>query len=181
VEPAVHLFRQVVEPGGAFACVVMQGQRARITGKSPVSVVLFCCANVRERLDDSRTRGNQNKLYISTGDYLISKSNRNMMRIVEDTYASGTHDLATGMTEKSNAALCPALRYWAIRPQDVPTPLNLFKTVAIDGRTGRLTEHKTERGSNAYVDLRAEVDCVLAMTVPDDALAEPAAIAVFAQ
>ena len=68
-----------------------------MSGVNIVDFVVFNHDNLRERLDSSRTRGNQGKLFITKGDYLISKFNRPMMKIVEDTYTEGTHDLEKGM------------------------------------------------------------------------------------
>jgi len=56
--------------------------------------------NVKERFDQARTKVDQGKIYVTTGDLLISKYNNVMMTIVKDTYR-GTHDMEKGMCSTS--------------------------------------------------------------------------------
>ncbi len=83
--------------GSSF--VVKKGQRIRVIAESTVDFVVFNLDNLTERFDQARTKSNQRKIYISTGDVLYSKLNKIMMTIVEDTY-KGTHDLQFGMCSK---------------------------------------------------------------------------------
>src|SRR5688572_28447628 len=89
--------QETIQPNTGWTGTVKKGQRIRVSGSNIVDFVVFNHDNLRERFDASRTRGNQGKLYISKGDFLISKINRPMMKIVEDTYTEGTHDLEKGM------------------------------------------------------------------------------------
>lgn len=146
-----------------WAGPVKQGQRLGIAGRRAVHVVIFSAANVRERFDDARTRGNPGKLFITAGDYLLSKSNRKMMRITTDTYSEGTHDLATGTCMECRPALVRALQPWGVDAADVPGSFNIFKTVAIDGNTGALTETATQPTRDAQLELEAEMDCLVAV------------------
>ena len=84
--------------GKAFA--VKKGQVMRITGQSTADFVVFNLNDVRERFDQARTKVDQGKIYVSTGDVLISKFNSVMMTIVKDTY-QGTHDMEKGMCSTS--------------------------------------------------------------------------------
>ena len=86
-----------IQPNTGWTGRVEKGQRIRVTGVNIVDFVVFNHDNLRQRLDALRTRGNQSKLYITAGDYIVSKFNRPMMKIVEDTYTEGTHDLEKGM------------------------------------------------------------------------------------
>jgi len=79
--------------------IVKKGQRIRVITESTVDFVVFNLDNLSERFDQARTKANQGKVYISTGDVLYSKLNHIMMTIVEDTY-KGRHDLQYGMCSK---------------------------------------------------------------------------------
>ena len=61
---------------------------------------MFNLRNVKERFDQARTKVDQGKIYVTTGDVLISKYNNIMQTIVKDTYR-GTHDMEKGMCSTS--------------------------------------------------------------------------------
>ena len=84
--------------GAAFE--FKKGQRLRIAGKSIVDFVAFNLHDLTERFDQARTKTNQVKIFISTGDILYSKRNNPMMVIVEDTFKEGRHDLQKGMCSR---------------------------------------------------------------------------------
>ncbi len=88
--------QETISVNTGWAHVVKKGQRIRVSGQTIVDFVAFNHENLRERFDPARTKSNQGKIFISKGDYLISKANRSMLRIVEDTYTEGTHDLSLG-------------------------------------------------------------------------------------
>ncbi len=89
--------------GRAF--VVKKGQRIRIAGRSIVDFVAFNLHDLRERFDQARTKTNQVKIFISTGDQLISKLNNPLLTIVEDTFKEGKHDLQKGMCSRKRFEL----------------------------------------------------------------------------
>ena len=89
--------------GRAF--VVKKGQRIRVAGKSIVDFVAFNLHDLTERFDQARTKTNQAKVFVSTGDQLISKLNNPMLTIVEDTFAEGRHDLQKGMCSRKRFEL----------------------------------------------------------------------------
>jgi uncharacterized protein YcgI (DUF1989 family) len=84
------------------AYVVKKGERIRVSGTTIVDFVAFNHANLRDRFDQDRTKASQDKLFLSKGDFLASKANRPMLKIVEDTYTEGTHDLEKGMCSTSS-------------------------------------------------------------------------------
>src|SRR5207237_7344141 len=79
---------------------VNRGQVIRVIGESTADCVVFNLRNVKERFDQARTKVDQGKIYVTTGDLLISKFNNVMMTIVADTYR-GIHDLEKGMCSTS--------------------------------------------------------------------------------
>ena len=84
--------------GAAFE--VKRGQRLRVAGRSIVDFVAFNLHDLNERFDQARTKTNQVKIFISTGDVLYSKRNDPMLTIVADTFKEGRHDLQKGMCSR---------------------------------------------------------------------------------
>jgi uncharacterized protein YcgI (DUF1989 family) len=91
---------EVVPKNSGAAFELKKGQRLRITGKSIVDFVAFNLHDLTERFDQARTKTNQVKIFISTGDVLYSKRNNPMLTIVEDTFKAGRHDLQKGMCSR---------------------------------------------------------------------------------
>ena len=91
---------EVVAKNSGAAFEVKKGQRLRIAGKSIVDFVAFNLHDLNERFDQARTKTNQAKIFISTGDALYSKRNNPMLTIVEDTFTEGRHDLQKGMCSR---------------------------------------------------------------------------------
>jgi uncharacterized protein len=114
--------------GHSFA--VKKGQVLRVAGRTVVDFVAFNLHNLRERFDQARTKTNQVKIFISTGDQLFSKLNNPMLTIVEDSFKEGKHDLQKGMCSKKRFELIAkglAQRKFAEgvdlnprRPEDIP-------------------------------------------------------------
>jgi uncharacterized protein len=96
----VMLKSQVVAKNSGAAFEVKQGQRLRVAGKSIVDFVAFNLRELTERFDQARTKTNQVKIFISTGDILYSKRNNPMLTIVADTFTEGRHDLQKGMCSR---------------------------------------------------------------------------------
>lgn len=172
------------------------GQSVRITAQTIIDFVCFNRDNLHERFDQARTKANQRKIFISTGDQLISKLNNTMMTILEDTFVEGHHDLQEGMCSRKRHELAAAKGIWEItygRPlsempprgctenlggalapygiavEDVPSPFNIFQHMIIDADTGEL-EHSRVRPKppGAHVTLRAEMNLLAALsTCPD--------------
>ena len=91
---------QVVAKNSGAAFEVLKGQRIRIAGRSIVDFVAFNLRDLTERFDQARTKTNQVKIFVSTGDVLYSKRNTPMMTIVADTFVEGRHDLQKGMCSR---------------------------------------------------------------------------------
>ena len=91
---------EVVPKNSGAAFEVKKGQRLRIAGRSIVDFVAFNLADLKERFDQARTKTNQVKIFISTGDTLFSKRNNPMLTIVEDSFTEGRHDLQKGMCSR---------------------------------------------------------------------------------
>ena len=96
----VVLKSEVVPKNSGAAFEVREGQRLRIAGRSIVDFVAFNLHDLSERFDQARTKTNQEKIFISTGDVLFSKRNTSMLTIVQDTFTEGRHDLQKGMCSR---------------------------------------------------------------------------------
>jgi uncharacterized protein YcgI (DUF1989 family) len=141
----------------AWTGTLKAGDTLVVRGRSPIHLVAFSLADIHERLDDARSRGNANKLYLSAGDYLLSKSNVRMLRIAADGFAPHTHDLATGPCLGCRAPLEQGLAGFGIRAHDVPSAFNLFKPVRFEGPRGTLVEKPVMLEGDAVVELVAEM------------------------
>jgi uncharacterized protein len=191
-EPAPNLVTEAtIPPRSGQAYVVKKGQRIKVIdadGGGICDFVIYNANDLRERLSQARTKVDQGKIFLSTGDRVYSKSNNVMMTIVEDS-CPGLIDLQYGMCSKwvydklkseyqgftdrftpggplgipdwgCWENLTRALEGWNILPEDIPDPLNLFTNVSIDCETGRMGLVDGYSKPGDYVDLRAEMDCL---------------------
>lgn len=121
---------ETIPKNSGRAFVLRKGQTIRVAGRSVVDFVAFNLHDVTERFDQARTKTNQAKIFISTGDQLISKLNQPMLTIIEDTFVEGRHDLQKGMCSRKRFELVAegkAQRNFAEgvdpnpkRPEDIP-------------------------------------------------------------
>lgn len=58
--------------------------------------------------------------------------------------------------------LTEALRPWKVSPDDIPSPFNIFQNMQIDGETGRMLWDHLDLQNDSYVELRAEMDLLVA-------------------
>jgi len=180
-----------------WAADLRKGQVLRITATTTVDVVCFRRENLKERFDQARTKVYNMKIFITTGDKLMGRNNQHMMTIVENTNREGTHDLQKGMCSGYRFQLAKqegklqayyhrdykedeipdhgcyenlsrALAAYGIAPEDIPNPFNLNQHMKIDGATGRM-DHTTVRAKpGSYVELRAEMNLLAALSACPD-------------
>ncbi len=99
-----------------FVFDLKKGQSVRIRSQTIIDFVCFNRDNLRERFDQARTKANQRKVFISTGDMLVSKLNNTLMTIVEDTFKEGHHDLQEGMCSRKRHELAARRHVGRQRP-----------------------------------------------------------------
>jgi uncharacterized protein len=178
-----------------FAFDLQKGQSVRIRSQTIIDFVCFKRENLRERFDQARTKANQRKVFISTGDMLVSKLNNTMMTIMEDTFTEGHHDLQEGMCSRKRHELAAARGMWektygrplsempprgctenlstilapyGIALEDVPSPFNIFQHMIIHPDGELEHSHIRPKPPGAHVTLRAEMDLLAALsTCPD--------------
>ena len=175
------------------ALELSKGQLVRVIGTSIVDLVAFNRDDLTERFDQARTKVYNQKIFISVGDVLMTKSNHPLLTIIEDTYKEGTHDLQHGMCSRSRFELAAregklakyyfrdvppeelpdhgcwenlteALKPWNIPSYDIPSPFNLFQTVTIEPQTGFMLNTNKRPKAGTYVEFRAEMHCLVAVS-----------------
>ncbi len=129
--PISVLDNVTVPKNSGRAFTVKKGQCIRVAGRSIVDLVAFNLHDLTERFDQARTKTNQCKIFISTGDQLLSKDNNPMLTIVADTFVEGRHDLQKGMCSRKRFELVAAGLSHRIfiegvdpnprKPEDLPT------------------------------------------------------------
>jgi uncharacterized protein YcgI (DUF1989 family) len=176
--------------GGAW--LVNRGQHIRVIDVEGGQICDFVCFNadkLTERFSQARTKANQGKFTISTGDHLYSRDNNVMLTIVDDTYRD--HDLQWGMCSAwvfenvrrkyhgmaetfsvggplgsppfgCYEVLQKALKPWAISPENIPDPFNIFQTMDIQMAQRRLAIVNGRSKPGDYVDMVAVMDTLCA-------------------
>lgn len=191
-----NIYKIKSNTGRAFEC--FKGQRVKVEGKTIADFVAFNLHNLSERFDQARTKANQGKIFISTGDWLYSKRNNKMMKIVEDTFIEGHHDLQKGMCSRKRFELAAkhkllsktyslkkikieqlpdhgcwenlsqAVAHWNIVPDDIPSPFNIFQDMYIDITKGTMRNSSIRPKEKAYVLFQLEMDCLIAVSACPD-------------
>ena len=178
--------------GGAW--VVKEGQHIRIIdveGGPVGDFVCFNADNLDERFSQARSKANQGKLFLTTGDHLYSRDNNILFTIAEDTY--GVHDLQYGMCSAWVYAslgvsyhsldesftvggplgpppfgcyevLQKALADWPIEAHNIPDPFNLFQTVKFDHERGSFTTVDGRSKPGDFIDLVARMDALCGLS-----------------
>lgn len=181
-----------------FTFELKAGQLVKITSQTIIDFVCFNLHNTRERFDQARTKANQRKVFISTGDQLVSKLNNTMAVIVEDTFQDGHHDLQEGMCSRKRHELAAARGMWektygrpltempthgctenlsgvlapfGIPLEDIPSPFNMFQDMIIKPDGELVHSHVRPQAPGGWVVLRAEMDLLCALSVcPDSSI-----------
>jgi uncharacterized protein YcgI (DUF1989 family) len=118
-----------------------------------------------------------------------------MMTILADGFKDGTHDLQKGMCSGYRFQLAKqegrlgeyyprqiseipdhgcyenlskALASYGIIPEDIPNPFNLNQHMQIDGVTGKMAHTLVRPRSGNYMDIRAEMDLLVALSACPD-------------
>lgn len=178
-----------------WSAEMKRGQVIRITATTTVDFVFFKLDNLRERFDQARTKVYNMKLFITAGDKLMGRNNQHMMTILYDGNKEGTHDLQKGMcsgyrfrlAQRENRLaeyyprpiaeipdhgcyenLSEALAPYGIIPEDIPSPFNLNQHMKIDGVTGKMEHTQIRPKEGSYMDLRAEMDLLVALSACPD-------------
>lgn len=175
--------RDRVEPKSGKAWLINTGQEITVfdvDGEQVADFVAFNPADTSEYLSQARTRLNNWKARISTGDILYSNRNTPMFTILTDTV--GIHDLLfppcsaqvlkdvlerSGHQTGCQDHLAGALAEYGVDPQLVTDPFNLFMNSELDETQG-LVVKKPISAPGDHIVLRAEGDWVAAVSACSD-------------
>ncbi len=189
------LTEEVVPARKGGAWMVKKGKHIRVIevdGGQIGDFVCFNANNLKERFSQARTKADQGKILVTTGDHLYTRDNHVLLTIMADTY--GIHDLQYGMcsawvyqnysggayhglTDRFTVGgplgpppfgcyevLQEALKNWPIAPEDIPDPLNIFQTVDIDPKTGKMGIEDGRSKPGDYIDFVAEMDTLCGLS-----------------
>lgn len=175
--PPGLLKREVIPPGWYWTTRLLAGEALRIAlmdAPSAVSLIAWNAADTSERINYADTVKIQWTAALSKGRVVFSDMGRVMFSILEDT--SGMHDaLMGGSTAASNRKYGDAtLRNTrdnfilaagklGLDKRDIPPCLTFFAPVRTDAE-GRFVWTGAPRGPGDFVDLRAEMDMLVALS-----------------
>ena len=161
-----------------------RGQKARIVnskGQQVVDTWAFNAADLTEFMSMEHSRVAIGRIIPGIGDALVTNRRRPILTLIEDT-SGGIHDTlfaacdrwryellgAQGYHDNCTDNLAAAMKALELVPPETPAPLNLFMNIpVVDGNRVEALPPVSTPGS--YVTLRAEMDCVLALSAcPQD-------------
>lgn len=176
--PGQIVFETTLPPRGKIAREIKRGQIMRVVdleGRQVGDLVAFNQADLAEKFWISNTIRLNGTVFVTTGHVLYSELSNPMFTILADT--CGRHDLLAGScnaqidkvrygvdahygcVENFVAALAP----YGIERKDIPMSLNFFMNCPVDS-SGAWTIATPVSKAGDYVDLRAEMDCVVALS-----------------
>ncbi|CAN5450602.1 urea carboxylase-associated family protein [soil metagenome] len=166
-------------PQTGTGLIVRRGEFLRITdplGEQVSDLISFGSEDPSEWLSSGRTIDYANTIYVTAGHTLYSNRSRPMWTIVEDTV--GRHDFlltpcspetftiiykTTAHHPSCFENLVGALAPYGIRPDNIPTTLNVFMNVVV-APDGELQILPPRSRSGDYLLLRAEMDMIVGVT-----------------
>ena len=153
------------------------------TGQQVVDFWAFNAADLREFMSMEHSRVALGRIIPGEGDTLVTNQRRPILTLVEDT-SGGVHDTLfaacdrwryerlgyPGYHDNCTDNLAAALSELGLTVPEIPAPLNLFMNIpVIDGNRVEVRPPVSTPGS--WVELRAEIDCILAFSAcPQDLL-----------
>ena len=172
------IFDTTLPPRGRIAREIERGQVMRVVdleGRQVGDLIAFNRANLAEKFWISNTVRLNGTVFVTTGHVLYSELSNPMFTILADS--CGRHDLLAGScnaeidkvrygvdahygcVENFLAALAP----YGIERKDIPMSVNFFMNCPVDA-SGAWTIATPVSEAGDYVDLRAEMDCVVALS-----------------
>ncbi len=168
------------------AAFLRKGQSIRVVNTHGAQVVdtwAFVAGLMTEFMAMEHTRASMLRLRPKVGDRLLTNKRRPILTLTEDT-SSGAHDALIAACDNERYGLLGCTDYHdnctdnlhaalfnlGLRAPETPSPLNLFMNIPWTAEGGLSFEAPTSRPGD-YVLLRAELDCIVAMSAcPQDIL-----------
>jgi uncharacterized protein len=161
-----------------------RGQKARVVntkGQQVVDTWAFNAADLNEFMSMEHSRVAMGRIIPGVGDALVTNKRRPILTLIEDN-SGGIHDTlfaacdrwryellgAQGYHDNCTDNLAAGMKALGLVPPETPAPLNLFMNIPVlDGNRVEARPPVSTPGN--YVTLRAETDCVLALSAcPQD-------------
>lgn len=155
-----------------------------IEGEQAGDFIAFNANDFSEKFSQARTRIENHKFKVTEGDRLWTNTipPKVMFTITKDT--CGTHDLLYvpccryalalrfGVSRDGcHENLTRALEPWKIAEHEIPDPLNIFFNVEVDP-VGEIKIGEQVSRPGDYIELRAEMDCVVSVSTCSAPLAD---------
>lgn len=172
------IHREVIPGGWYWTTRLQRGEALRLinsSGGSSISLLAWSSTEPSERLNHADTIKVQWAASLRKGRVILSDMGRALLSVTEDT--CGTHDtLMGGSTAATNAARYGAKHHRNTRDnfilaagklgldrRDVMPCISFFAPVSIDP-AGRFVWQNDRRHAGDFVDLRAEMDLLIALS-----------------
>jgi len=180
IAPGSIVATETIAGGWYWSTLLRKGEALRVAQPlGPVSVALVCwnAHDTSERLNLPDTVKVQWDTRTQKGRVLFSDMGRVMLSITEDS-SGGAHDvLLGGSTAAANAAKYPgtatrntrdnlvlAAGKLGLSRRDIPMALTLFAPIRVSDGDGHFAWQTGLLNGNDYVDLRAEMDLLVAFS-----------------
>jgi len=177
IAPEAIINREQVPAGWYTTVRLHRGEALRIideAGTSSVSLIGWRSEDMSERINCADTVKVQWSAAISKGRVILTDMGRVLLSVIEDT--SGAHDLLVGgSTAASTAAtfgtatrnthdnFLAAASKIGLGLRDIPPCATFFAPVSVDP-DGRFVWNAARKRAGDFVDLRAEMNLVLALS-----------------
>lgn len=171
---------EIVPARGATAFEVRAGETVRVEdleGEQAVDLICFNLNDLGEKFWAAHTAKLNGLIYITEGHTLYSDQARPMMRLVKDTV--GVNDLICGScsyaldvvrygVERAKRGCMDlfeeAIAPWGLKRRDIPMCFNIFLDYPVEERGTVAIDKQPVSKAGDYVDLRAEMDLLVAIT-----------------
>jgi urea carboxylase-associated protein 2 len=177
IAPEWVVSREVVPPGWYATVRLRRGEALRIvdtSGASSVSLIGWRAEDTSERINCADTVKVQWSAAISKGRVILTDMGRVLLSVIEDT--SGAHDLLMGGSTAASTATAygaptrnthdnflAAAAKIGLSLRDIPPCATFFAPVSVDAG-GRFVWNAARKRAGDFVDLRAEMNLVLAVS-----------------
>jgi len=179
-----HKKRIMVPAGEGIAVALAEGQHIRVVNTHGTQVVdtwAFRKEDPHECLSMEHCREVLQKIFFQPGDRLVTNRYRPILTLLSDT-SPGGHDTLIAACSKEMYAhmghngthancvdnLTTAVKPFRIPIGLVPSPWNLFMLAPVT-TSGGIEYLRPRSAPGDYVELRADVDCIMAFSAcPDD-------------
>ena len=172
----------IIEPKSGKAVRVKRGQVLHVEDMDGGQVADFVCFSQNdyaEKFSQAKTRVRNWTTHLTTGSQLISNRDNVMFTIVADTV--GVHDivfcpchsfvyehlLEVGPRNGCFENLSSAVKPFGISSDHLPDPFNIFMNTGVR-EDGELFVDASPSNKGDYIELRAETDCLVAVSACAD-------------